>query len=319
MLNKRNMAELHKRITITENSIYGVRGCYVSMENGIQMQFHSKLMTMEEKEIFKYLEIAKKCISKKANDNILDLEFREHGGMHPILDDIRRNRMQDDEAAEALFEAIMNEYTCTGDFMIMLFGDVYDVPGAAKDGSTLEDGEDVYDYLICAICKIGYSPSGLAYDPEKMQIAAAVQEKMVAEPEFAFIYPAFIDRKAEESHCMFYSRKAKDIDHGIITKLLDCVDNTSASEQREKLEDLVREACNSLQLTSQYMMKINNEIMEIMMGDLEPMIDAASIEGICENAEIPDPYVEKIVELYKDEMPVCIPAENLFDKPMSKK
>ena len=65
-----------------------------------------------------------------------------------------------------------------GDYAVYFFYGSYDVPIKASDKESLWESEEVYKFLICAIC-----PLHGDYEP--------------GEPECGFLFPAFKDRSTD--------------------------------------------------------------------------------------------------------------------------
>ena len=81
-----------------------------------------------------------------------------------------------------------------------------------SDGADLDESEEVYEYIACAICPVTLTKPGLAYDDGKNEIDARVRDWVVGMPEKGFVWPAFTDRSTDREHMMFFTRDVKDTD-----------------------------------------------------------------------------------------------------------
>ena len=82
-----------------------------------------------------------------------------------------------------------------------MFHDRYDVPVKAADKERLWESEEVYEYLICAIC-----PLIGEYEP--------------GEPECGFLFPAYTDRCADLNHMNVFQRKGAHAKEELEMKIL---------------------------------------------------------------------------------------------------
>jgi len=78
-------------------------------------------------------------------------------------------------------EKYVKEFKPFDDFGIFMFYGSYDIKARGTDKEYMDDSEEVYSFLICAICPI-YED----YDP--------------GIPEYGFLYPSFKDRSGDEDH-----------------------------------------------------------------------------------------------------------------------
>ena len=78
----------------------------------------------------------------------------------------------------------------------------YDFPDKAKgkDKENLWESEEIYDFMICAIC-----PLCGEYEP--------------AAPEFGFLYPAFSDRSGEQEKIDIFHANPEKKEEGLLYKL----------------------------------------------------------------------------------------------------
>ena len=76
---------------------------------------------------------------------------------------LRETRLQDEKLLIEYYNRIIESYDYVGNYLIVLFHDTYDVPMKTTDNLTLDESEEVYDYIICAICPVQLSKAALGY------------------------------------------------------------------------------------------------------------------------------------------------------------
>ena len=79
-----------------------------------------------------------------------------------------------------LYYIVMERYRSNSDYAILVFHDRYDIPAKGSDGERQWESEEVFEYMICAIC-----PLAGEYEPGK--------------PVCGFLFPAFVDRSGDPS------------------------------------------------------------------------------------------------------------------------
>ena len=138
-------------------------------------------LNLTHKDKLANLAIAKAIPFSKTNEELTEHMFdRQHtgrGSMWQLLNGIHACGLKNDLLMEVLYEQIGKYYRPTGSYSIAVFHGTYDVPARASDGEVLEDSDEVYDFIIGAVC-----PLKGEYDMEA--------------PDYGFLFPAFSDRCA---------------------------------------------------------------------------------------------------------------------------
>ena len=60
-----------------------------------------------------------------------------------------------------------------------------------KDNINVDESEEVYKYMLCAICPVTLSKPGLGYLEKEQRIGARIRDWVVGAPETGFLFPAF--------------------------------------------------------------------------------------------------------------------------------
>ena len=76
---------------------------------------------------------------------------------------LKSSQLKDDALLDNFYELIINNYDYTGNFLILFFHDAYDVITKTKDNVKIDESEEVYEYVLCAICPVSLSEPGLRY------------------------------------------------------------------------------------------------------------------------------------------------------------
>ena len=184
---------------------------------------------MEDEEYYKYLEIAKKVLSTNVGNNILELDFpleeEQPGGHQQFLLGIKKSGLKDQGLLDAFYDMVIEKYDSLGNYLILLFHDVYDVMTKTTDNNKLDESEEVYEYIICAICPMILSKPGLGYNKSDMRIGTLNREWMVGMPETGFIFPAFNERSSDIHSVLMYTADSKNPHNELIQDIAGCSEN----------------------------------------------------------------------------------------------
>ena len=157
-MRKKDILELKRRLKKDYCTFTKLCGCYVSGEKHIISTFRETFLNLEEEEYFKYLEIAKKVMSGTLGNNILELNFPLGEDLKNekqyFLLELKSSQLKNDDLLEEFYRTIIDNYSYTGNFLILLYHDAYDVITKTKDDLKLDESEEVYEYILCAICPV---------------------------------------------------------------------------------------------------------------------------------------------------------------------
>ena len=130
-MNKKDILELKKRFKKNNCTFTKMCGCYVNGEKNILLKFRETFLNLEEDDYFKYLEIAKKVLSGTIGNNILELNFElneEHINEKQLsFMKLKNSGLKDDALLDEFYNSIIESYDYTGNFLILIFHDAYDV------------------------------------------------------------------------------------------------------------------------------------------------------------------------------------------------
>lgn len=207
MINREDMLELTRRMTPARTSFTRIAGCYVDKDGEFDGSFNTNFLKLSSSERAKKLKLAKEIPFSPTNVNLKSYEFsetmRKPGGMWQLLMAMIECGLKNDALMDTFYDIIMENYRASAGYAILVFHDCYDIPAKASDKERLWESEEVFQYMICAIC-----PLLGEYEPGK--------------PECGFLFPAFTDRSKDEDHIAVFQADAGR-SHGEIIKALGLV------------------------------------------------------------------------------------------------
>ena len=223
---KKEVLELKRRFKKDEASFTKLCGCYVDANHNKVSTFNRKFLTLEDDEMFKYLEIANKSLSGGIGSHLLNIEFplaeESAGGRQQILMALRDCKLDNDELLSTFYDQVIDTYDYVGNYLILLYLDAYDVMTRTSDNDNLDESEEVYEYMICAICPVALSKPGLSFHEDEAQIGLRERDWVVGAPDSAFLFPAFNDRSTDIHSALFYTKSTKQPHAEFIANGLGC-------------------------------------------------------------------------------------------------
>ncbi|MBL4934701.1 DUF4317 domain-containing protein [Clostridium sp. YIM B02515] len=327
-MRKKDILELKKRLKKDYCTFTKMCGCYVNGEKHIILKFRETFLNLEEEEYFKFMEIAKKVLSGTIGNNILELNFPLNDELinesQISLMQLKSSGLKDDALLDSFYQSIIDNYNFTGNFLILLFHDAYDVITKTTDNSKIDESEEVYEYVLCAICPVSLSEPGLRYFEEENAIKARIRDWVVEAPANGFVFPAFIDRSTNVNSIMYYTKNPKDTHPELMENALGCYSRQTAAVQKETFESIIKDSLGADEDTAdktfmEIQDNLNNMIEEYNATyedtDCEPItLTKKVIQNLLIESEVPEEIITKIEESYVDNFADDLPlAENLID------
>ena len=245
-MNRKEIAEIRRLFSPEYCPITRIAGCYVDADRGKHILPSRPFLTLPEEEMFKYFAILKKLFSGKIGKTIHNISFEETEASQTcrefLLSNIVRERLKSSEEIEWFYDSIIESYETSDSYCILMIHGAYDIPRGTKDGIALEDAsEDVYEFVLCAICPAKLAKPGLSFDLEDNEIRERIRDWLIEAPAAGFLYPAFNDRNQDTESVMYYTKRQSDRDDKFIRNVLQCEIGKSASEQKEEFAEIVQE------------------------------------------------------------------------------
>lgn len=326
-MNKKDILELKKRFKKNNCTFTKMCGCYVNGEKNILLKFRETFLNLEEDDYFKYLEIAKKVLSGTMGNNLLELNFPlndEYINERQLsLMELKKSQLKDDKLLDDFYKLIIENYHYTGNFLILIFHDAYDIITKTTDNAKLDESEEVYEYILCAICPVELSKAGLRYFEDENAIKSRIRDWVVEAPVHGFVFPAFIDRGADVNSIIYYTKNAKDPHPELMEEALGCTSKQTATEQKETFNDIIKNALGSDEKKSNHFFmeiqeSLNNKIEEhntVHEDSHEPIVLTNNvIQEILTESGVPEEITTKIEKSYTESFGDTPPlAETLLD------
>ena len=193
MINREDMLALTRRMTVKRTSITRIAGSYMDEEGFSEGTFNTHFQNLSPAEREKNLALAKAVPFAATNVNLKRYEFSQEdmrpGTVWQLLMALRECGLKNDALLETFYDILIEGLQIHGAYAIYMFYDRYDIPAKASDKERLGESEEMFPYLICAVC-----PLVGEYEP--------------GNPICGFLFPAFVDRSGDLERVDIYAERA---------------------------------------------------------------------------------------------------------------
>ena len=243
-MNIKEISEIRRRVRRDRTNITKLYGCYVNSQKEIVSRFTKSVGPMNETEANEYFGKLKKVLSGGLGKNMLDLAFKTaqvaDSSEHKLLMKLRDYDHCDESALDELYRKIIESVSLDDGYLILVGCDRYDVPFKSGDGSTDSDkSEDVFTYVLCAVCPVKLTKTMLQYNPEEKIFSGGGAVNAAAAPELGFMFPSFDNRATNIYNVLFYTRSPKNDNSTVIDTLFRLTAPMPAAQQKKSFEQLL--------------------------------------------------------------------------------
>ena len=248
-MNNKEIGEIRRRVRRDRSNMTAIYGCYVNENKEIISKFRLSTGMMSENESDKYFGLLRRSLSGTIGKNLIDLSFKTsqvaNSPEHKLLMDLRSSVLKDEEKLDVFYRKVIESVTLEASYLILIGCDAYDVPFKSKDDSIQTDGsEQIYQYLLCAICPVKQTKPNLHYIPESKEFHDGGMMNVVSAPELGFLFPAFDNRATNIYNVLYYNHSPKENHEAFVNALFNTPVPKPAAEQKKTFEALLSTALN---------------------------------------------------------------------------
>lgn len=217
-IKREDMLELTRRMTLKRNCFDRIAGAYMDEEGFVDGTFNKHFQKLTAKEQQVNLDIAKTIPFSDTNVQLREYVFgeaeRKQGSIWQLLMALKECGLKNDAMLDVFYEEFGSRYRTNGSYAIYFFHGSYDVPLKASDKESLWESEEVFQFLICAVCPVSGD-----YEPGK--------------PECGFLFPAFRDRSSDSSRIDVFRKDGKVSYAGKLEEILFSLEQRRNEENNE--------------------------------------------------------------------------------------
>ncbi len=243
-MNTKEINEIRRRIRRDRSNMAAIYGCYVNNNQEIVTEFRQSTATMSENEAEKYFGLLKRSLSGSLGKNLIDINFETRqvaqSEEHKLLMDLRSTELKDEQVRMAFYKKVMETVSFDTGYLILMGVDKYDVPFKSRDDASQADAsEEVYTYLLCAICPVKQTKATLHYVPESKEFHDGNITNVACAPELGFLFPAFDNRATNIYNALYYNHSPKENYQAFVDAVFHTKVPQPAAQQKQSFEALL--------------------------------------------------------------------------------
>lgn len=204
-IDREDMLLLTRRMNLSRTSIDRIAGCYVDGDGEFDGSFNTSFLKLSQAERREHLEIAKSIPFAETNVNLKKYTFganaEKPGSVWRLLMALKECGLKNDALMDTFYDLVMETCHPGKEYAVLMFHDRYDIPKKGTDKERLGESEEMFEYLICAVC-----PLKGEYEPGR--------------PEWGFLFPAFTEQCADLNHVQFYQADTQKTQNAFLKRLL---------------------------------------------------------------------------------------------------
>ena len=243
-MNEKEIGEIRRRVRRDRSNMTEIYGCYVNSQKEIVSEFRQSTGIMPENEAEKYFTTMKRVLSGSIGKNLIDISFRTaqvaDSPEHKLLMGLRSSALKDESLRAEFYQKVISSVSFDDSYLILLGCDSYDVPFKSKDDEIQQDASnEVYTYILCAVCPVKLSKPSLRYSAEEKTFHDSGAQNVAAAPELGFLFPAFDDRATNIYNALYYTHSPKINYEGFVESIFNTAIPKPAAEQKKSFEALL--------------------------------------------------------------------------------
>lgn len=243
-MNNKEIGEIRRRVRRDRSNMTAIYGCYVNENKEIISEFHQSTGIMPENESDKYFGLMRRVLSGSIGKNLIDICFKTSqvadSEEHKLLMELRNTKLKEEELRRAFYQKVIDTVALESNYLILIGCDSYDVPFKSRDDEFQADASnEVFTYLLCAICPVKQTKPNLHYIPESKEFHDGGMLNIVSSPEMGFLFPAFDNRATNIYNALYYTHSPKENHESFVAAVFNTPIPKPAAEQKKAFEALL--------------------------------------------------------------------------------
>lgn len=310
-MNKREVSEIKKNFTDNSGffTMERILTGFIDAENNVLYHNVSSCLTMpiEDKDVYDttLIKVLNTSVGKKNVEYEFPNAAYEEGQPQNILYNLLDTKLTDDTICEQFLNHIANNIAYTGPFTVITAYCTYSVRKKNKNDDIDDElNEEVYNYILTAICPATTGTDGFIFDRTDNEILKKINTELIIDrvPTDGFLFPTFSNRSADINHVMYYTKSSKTLNISIIENVLGCEFVMSADNEKASYQSILQTVAGD-DLNYQFINTVNDRIQDIIednKGSTDPTtIEPTQLKGIFSDCGLPEERVNMVEAAYK--------------------
>ena len=309
-MNKKETAEIKKNFSDKSGFFIMERVLTAFIDADKNLRYHnvSSCLTMPVEEHDVYDETLKKVLNTNVGKSFVEYEFPneayEEGKPQNILYSLLRSELKDDMVCEDFLNHIANNIVYSEPFAVITAYCSYTIRQKDKNDEFAEGEDEIYRYLLTAICPVNTSSDGFVFDSFNNEITKKLNTELIISkaPSDGFLFPVFSNRSSDINHVMYYSRSAGKPNISVIEDVLGCTFVMSADNEKASFQSILKSVVGD-DLDYTIIKTVNDKIKEVIDDNKndtdKAVIDNSRLKDILTDIGLPEERVKMVEPVYE--------------------
>lgn len=313
-MEKSEVLEIKKTLALKKKcSIESVMTVLVDENKNIVNTVSNPLYSLSEEDAFKYLDLMKKAMSGKIDKNLFTLSFpvKEDNAKEKVFENAYKHNK---DACSQLIDSIIKNYPYPGKYLIVFGFGVYDVPKKTTDNAALDDSEEVYSFMLSAVCPLTLAKDGLTLTKDN-EFSSRMDTWIVDKPDFGFLYPAFTNRSTDLHSALYYAKK--ELHEEMVVNLFGVEIGKTSDTEKDAFSTIVKDTlgrdCSYEKVTEITNMMLQRKI-DAEFNDDSPEISKRELQKVLESVGATEDGIKQFNRSFDENAGVSLKASSLIEK-----
>lgn len=309
-MNKKETAELKKNFSDKSGFFImeKVITAFVDAEKNLCCHKTNSCLAMPVEEHEIYEETLKKVLNTNVGKNFIEYEFPneayDEGQPQNILYKLLESEFKDEEAVETFLQQIANNTEYPGPYAIISCFCTYTIRKRNKNDEYAENEDELYDYIITALCPVSTSKDGFIFSSENNDILKKQNNELIISraPSDGFLYPVFSNRSKDVNHVMYYAKKANEPNISIVEDVLGCTFVMSAENEKASFQNILKSVAGD-DLDYMLIKTVNEKLQEVVDENKnetdKAVVDNSLLRDILSESGVPEERLEILEPVYE--------------------
>lgn len=310
-MNKKETAEIKKNFSDKSGFFIMERvlTAFVDAEKNVRYHNVNSCLTMPVEEHDVYDETLKKVLNTNVGKSFIEYEFPneayDEGQPQFILYNLLKTELKDELACEDFLNHIANNIAYEGPFAVITSYCVYTIRKKDKNDEFADEGdEEIYRYLLTAICPVNTSSDGFVFDSFNNEITKKLNTELIISkaPSDGFLYPVFSNRSTDVNHVMVYTKNVKNPNISVVENVLGCTFVMSADNEKSSFQSILKSVVGD-DLDYMVIKSVNEKIQEVVEENKDEtdkaVIDNSTLKDILSDIGVPEERVQMVEPVYE--------------------
>lgn len=309
-MNKKETSEIKKNFTDKSGFFIMERvlTAFIDAEKNLRYHQVSSCLTMPIAEHDVYDETLKKVLNTNVGKSFVEYEFPneayDEGKPQYILYSLLKSELKDETVCEDFLNHIANNIAYEGPFAVVTAYCCYTIRKKDKNDEFADGEDEVYRYLLTAICPVNTTTDGFVFDSFNNEITKKVNTELIISkaPSDGFLYPVFSNRSTDINHVMYYTKSAGKPNISIIEDILGCTFVMSAENEKENFRSILKSVVGD-DLDYTLINTVNEKLREVAEDNKDDtdktVIDNTHLKNILSEIGVPQERVQMVEPVYE--------------------